>query len=324
MPMVLFGNSPDSLFFLLIALAVNALFGGRWFSFLRSFHPEVLFGRLADGFDRRLNRAKRSERNRILRGGLVVFVLGGLAVVLGVVLLDFAARAAFGRSIEILLLAVLIPLRPVFDEGRSLARALKGERFLPAAFPFLAGVTKGDRHRYARLGIENLAMRFGKDVVAPIFWFILLGLPGVFLARAARVLGQRLGDGSARHLAFGFVPRRFDAALCLIPVRLAGLFLVAAAIFTPRAKPVQGFRVLKGEGGGAFDLHAGWPVAAMAGALDLALGGPGSGKEGRPGASWVGSGRARAGVLDLHQALYLFAVAAFLLFGLMAALAIAV
>ncbi len=323
MPMVLFGGSPDSLFFLLIALAVNVIFGGRWLSFLRPFHPEALFGRLAEWFDRRLNRAKRSERNRTLRGGLVVLVLGGLAFALGVGLLDFAASAAFGRSIEILLLAILIPLRHVFDEGRSLASDLKGERFSPAAFAFLTAAPKDDRHGYARLGIENLAVRFGKDVVAPVFWFVFLGLPGVFLVRATRVLGQRLGGRNARHLAFGFVPRRFDAVLCLIPVHLAGLFLVAAAIFTPRANPVRSFRVLKGDGGGAFGLHAGWPVAAMAGALDLALGGPGSGKEDQPGVAWVGSGRARAGVLDIRHALYLFAVAAFLLFGLMAALAIA-
>ena len=138
------------------------------------------------------------------------------------------------------------------------------------------------------------------------------------------MLGQRLGGCNARHLAFGFVPRRFDPVLCLIPVHLAGLFLVVAAIFTPTANPVRSFRVLKGEGGGAFDFDAGWPVAAMAGALDLALGGPGSGKADRRGAAWVGSGRARAGVLDLRHALYLFAVAGFLLFGLMAALAITV
>jgi len=328
MPISLPGGGSDSLFFLLIALAVNALFGGLSLPVLRPWHPEVLFGRLTDGFDRRLNREKRSARNRTIRGALVVLMLAALAFGVGMVLLDFASDAPFGRYGEIFLLALLIPLRPVFDEGRALAKALKAGRVSLAAFPFLAGGPKGDPHLYARLGIERVSVRFGMDVLAPVFWFVLLGLPGVMLSRAARVLCTHLGGTDPRHQAFGFAARQFDAALGLLPVRLAGIFFVGAAIFTPTANPIRSFRVLINAAGRHPDGNAGWPVAATAGALDVALLGPGHGEPGEGGEEtvqahgvpWIGTGRARLGFQDLHRALYLFAVAAFLLFGATAAL----
>lgn len=323
MPIPLPGGSPDSLFFLLIALVVNALLGGFSLSFLRPVHPEALLARLADGFDRRLNREKRSERNRVIRGALVVLLLTGLSVAVGFVLLRYAATVPFGRYFEIALLAVLIPQRQIFDEGKKLAKVLKVEPFDPAQASLsmrgFSGEVPQDAHATARLAIERLAGRFGQDVVAPVFWFVLLGLPGVFLSRAARLLGARIGRPDARHEAFGFAARRFDAALGFLPARLAGLLLTLAALFTPTANPLAAGRAFAREGKKHPDWSAGPAVAAAAGALDLALLGP---KPGRPaGQPWIGGGRARATFQDARRALYLFTAAALLHFGLVAGLA---
>lgn len=325
MPLSLPGGSPDSLFFLLIALVVNALLGGFSVPFLKPFHPETLFGRASSWFDGRLNREKRSPRNRIIRGALVVLVLAGLAFAAGVGLLNYVASAPFGRYIEVLLLAILIPQRQVFDEARLLGTALKGEHFDPAQVPFLAEgnfhSAKMDSHAIARLAIERLAERFAKDVVAPVFWFVLLGLPGVFLSRAVRVLRLRIGGADTQHQAFGFVPKRLDTALGFLPARLAGLVLVVAALFTPTASPARSARQLGPEGRKHPDMNAGWPVAAMAGGLDLALLGPKKGEAEKEGDPWIGSGRARATPQDIKRALYLFFAGAVLNFGLVAVLA---
>ncbi|MCE2509423.1 MAG: cobalamin biosynthesis protein [Alphaproteobacteria bacterium] len=325
MPLPFPGGSPDSLFFLLIALVVNALLGGVSLSFLKPFHPEALLGQGADWFDRRLNREKRSERNRIIRGALVTLLLVGFAFALGVFVLNKAATAPFGRYLEILLLAVLIPVRQVFDEARLLGVALKGERFDPSRVPFLAegnfDSAKMDSYALARLAIERLAEGFGKDVVAPVFWFALLGLPGVFLSRAGRVLAVRIGSTDAAHRAFGFASRRLDAALGFLPVRLAGLVLVVAALFTPTAAPAKSARALVPEGGKHPDMNAGWPVAATAGALDLALLGPRQEAAEKEAMPWIGSGRARATHQDIRRALYLFFAGGIFTFGLVAALA---
>lgn len=324
MPLSLPGGGPDSLFFLLIALVVNALLGGFSVPFLKPFHPEAIFGRASSCFDGRLNREKRSPRNRIIRGALVVLVLAGLAFAAGVGLLNYMASAPFGRYIEILLLAVLIPERQVFDEARQLGTALKGERFNPAQLPFLAqgnfDSAKMDSFAFARFAIERLAERFGKDVVAPVFWFVLLGLPGVFLSRAVRVLETRIGGTDASHRAFGFAARRLDAALGFLHARLAGLVLMAAALFTSTASPARSARQLGPEGWKHPDRNAGWPVAAMAGALDLALLGPKKGEAEKKDEPWIGSGRARATHQDIKRALYLFFVGAVLNFGLVAVL----
>lgn len=324
MPLALPGGSPDSLFFLLIALIVNALLGGISIPFLKPFHPEALLGRMAVWFDRRLNREKRSERNRIIRGGLVVFILAGFSFALGVFVLNKAGTAPFGRYAEILLLAILVPARQVFDEARLLGTALKGERFDPSRVPFLVegnfDSAKMDSYALARLAIERLAERFGKDVMAPVFWFVLLGLPGVFLSRTGRVLALRLGGMDAAHRAFGFAPRQFDTALGFLPARLAGLVLVVAALFAPTASPARAARALSAEGKKHPDPNAAWPVAATAGALDLALLGPKKG-EGEKAANWIGSGRARATHQDVRRALYLFFAGGVFTFGLVAALA---
>jgi len=102
---------------------------------------------------------------------------------------------------------------------------------------------------------------------------------------------------------------RLNDILGLIPARLAGLFLVLAAVFAPTARPARAARVMVREAGRHRSINGGWPIAAMAGALNVTLGGPRHYAGLTTGDAWIGSGPARLGGRDIGRALYLYAVA---------------
>src|SRR5207248_2417172 len=94
-----------------------------------------------------------------------------------------------------------------------------------------------DQHGVARAAIESLAENFSDGVVAPVFWYLVLGLPGLFAYKMANTLDSMIGHRSARYRSFGWAAARFDDGLNLVPARLSGLLLTAAALFAPEARP---------------------------------------------------------------------------------------
>ena len=175
-----------------------------------------------------------------------------------------------------------------------------------------------DAHGVARAAIESLAENFADGVVAPIFWYVLLGLPGLLVYKTVNTLDSMIGYRNDRYRAFGWASARLDDVLNLIPARLAGLILVLAAPFVPKGRPVAAMVTMVTESGHHRSPNSGWPEAAAAGALGLALGGPRK----YPGLvvdeKWIGSGRARAEIADIHRALHLFTVACVMDAGLVA------
>jgi adenosylcobinamide-phosphate synthase len=121
----------------------------------------------------------------------------------------------------------------------------------------------------ARAALESLAENASDGVVAPLFWGALLGLPGIAAYKAINTLDSMIGHRSPRHAAFGRVAARLDDAANLVPARLTGL-LIALASGRPRA----GLRVMARDARHHRSPNAGWPEAAMAGALGVRLSGP--------------------------------------------------
>ena len=163
-----------------------------------------------------------------------------------------------------------------------------------------------DRHGVARAAIESLAENFGDGVVAPVFWYLVLGLPGLFAYKAANTLDSMIGHRTPHYRAFGWAAARFDDLLNLAPARLGGLLLAAAALFARDARPDRALWVMLRDARKHRSPNAGWPEGAMAGALGLALAGPRRYAEGMVSDPWVGDGTARAGVGDIARALRLF------------------
>ena len=131
-----------------------------------------------------------------------------------------------------------------------------------------------DEAGVSRAAIESLAENFSDGVVAPAFWLAIGGLPAAAAYKAANTADSMIGHRSKRHEAFGWASARFDDLINLPASRLSALLIVAAACFTSGASAGDAWRAVLRDAGKHRSPNAGWPEAAMAGALGLSLAGP--------------------------------------------------
>jgi adenosylcobinamide-phosphate synthase len=126
----------------------------------------------------------------------------------------------------------------------------------------------------SRAAIESLAENFSDGTVAPIFWFAVLGLPGLCAYKAINTLDSMIGHRNERYEYFGKAAARIDDAVNYIPARLTGFLIVIAACLVRGANAKNAFRAMYRDASCHRSFNAGWPEAAMAGALGIALAGP--------------------------------------------------
>lgn len=303
----------DPLLVLFCALLLDAYFGDMPLLFRRVPHPVVLVGRAIAWFDARLNREQRSEEARLGRGVVTVAVLVVAAALAGFAIDLVCRRFAYGWIVELLVIAVMVAQRSLFDRVQAVGHALS-EKGLHAGREEVRHIVGRDplsldAYGVARAGIESLAENFSDGVVAPVFWAALFGLPGLFVYKTANTLDSMIGHLSPRYRSFGWAAARFDDLLNLVPARLSGVLIALAAVLAPKASGIDAARIVLRDAGKHRSPNAGWPEAAMAGALDLALAGPRRYAERVVNDPWIGDGRARATPADMHRALLVYAIA---------------
>lgn len=267
----------DAALVLMIALVADAVIGDPDMLWRRWPHPVAWIGALIGWLDRSLNRDTDSFAKRRRRGALALALLLGVCG-LAALALDGILRVLPGHPwTSGLLASVLIAqkslyvhvarVRDAFAQG-GLDAARKAVSMIVGRSP-----ESLDEAGIARAAIETTAENFSDGVVAPVFWFALLGLPGLVLCKAVNTADSMIGHRTARHEAYGWAAARLDDLMNLIPARLSGLFVALSA---PLANGSSCAALL--TMGRDARLHkspnAGWPEAAMAGALGVALAGP--------------------------------------------------
>ena len=308
-------------FILLIALALDALIGDpRWLP-----HPVRAMGWLTGLLDRALNRERLGEGARVLLGGLAVLLVVGACAAAGWAVAHHATALGWGWLAELALVAVLLAQRDMADHMVRVARGLDaGAEPARAALRHIVGrdVSALDEHGIPRAAIESGAENYSDGVVAPAFWYLLLGLPGLLAYKAINTMDSMIGHRSPRYLAFGRAAARLDDAVNWLPARLAGGLIAVAAVCIPGAAPGRAWRTMVRDASRHSSPNAGWPEAAMAGALGLALLGPRR-YEGEAAAdeAWLGDGRREATADDLRRTVWVFAVACALVAVITAAIA---
>lgn len=308
------------------AMLLDALIGDPPWLYRYLPHPVAVLGRLIALLDGKLNRPNRSRINRTVRGALVMLVVTGLATAVGWGLHQGLVQMPHGWLVEALVVSVLLAGRGLFDHVRQVARALdrdglaEGRRMLSR---IVSRKTDNlDRHGVARASIETLSENYSDALVAPVFWYLLLGLPGICACKAINTLDSMVGYRTEHHEAFGFASARADDAMNYLPARLSGLLVVLAAALTPGARPLAAFRIMIKFARRHKSPNAGWPEAAFAGALNIAIGGPRRYPDGSEVGIWIGEGRARLHTRDIRRAQFLYSVAAVLLWLAAAGLAL--
>jgi adenosylcobinamide-phosphate synthase len=303
----------DPLLLLLAALALDMIVGDLPGIFRFVPHPVVLVGRAITWLDERLNREHRGDGTRRVRGILTVAVLVLAAASVGFALAILLRAVRYGWIAEVLLVAILIAQRSLFEHvamvGEALGRGgIVGGR---EAVRHIVGRDPQslDEHGVARAAIESLAENFSDGVVGPALWYALFGLPGIFAYKTANTLDSMIGHRTPRYLQFGWAAARLDDLMNLAPARLSGMLLASAALVAPQARGAPAFRVMLRDARKHRSPNAGWPEAATAGALDLALAGPRRYHGQLVNDPWLGDGRARATVGDIDRALRLYMIA---------------
>lgn len=303
----------DPLVLLLMALVLEAYFGEMRLVFKAVPHPVRLIGGLIAWLDTKLNREHRSQMDRAMRGAFSVLVVVTLAGAIGWTVAWITLSHDFGWVIEVFALVTLLAGRELFDRVSAVRRALDndGAEAGREAVSHIVGRDPAylDEHGIARASIESLAENFSDAVVAPVFWYVLFGFPGLLVYKAVNTLDSQIGYMNPKYRAFGMTAARLDDIVNFIPARLSGLLIAIAAIIAPRANPWVALKTMMLDAGKHRSTNAGWPEAAMAGAIGLALAGPRKYATETVNDPWIGNGRARATTTDMEVALYIYMVA---------------
>ena len=305
----------------LVALALDAAIGWPQGLYRRIGHPVGLFAWVIDRCEARWNRPDEGDTRKRLSGVVTVLVLIGIAGGGGWLLQTAIVHllGAWGWPLLALLAFPALAQRSLHDHVAAVAQALRNgdlEAARAAVGMIVGRDTQAlDASGVARAAIESLAESFCDGVAAPLFWLLALGLPGVWTYKAINTADSLIGHREERWRAFGWAAARSDDLLNLIPARLAGAVLCLAG--------GGGWRTLWRDAGKHASPNAGWPEAAMAGALDLRLAGPIAYDGVLHAKPWIGDGRESAAVEDLERALRIYLRACLLLW-MLAALPLAI
>lgn len=272
------------------ALLLDGLFGEPRWLWSRLPHPAVLMGRVVGALDKRLNTAPAQRA----KGVLAVLLLSGGAILTG------HALSLGGTVIEVIVAAILLAQRSLVQHVAAVAAALPLS--VEEARTKVAMIVSRDcrdmtQAQIARAAIESASENLSDGVIAPAFWFLLAGLPGLVLYKAINTADSMIGYRTPRHEAFGWAAARSDDLLNLIPARLTG------AMIAVLSGQLAAWPDIMRDARQHRSPNAGWPEAAMARALDLALAGPRSYDGQLRQLAWVnGAARREIGADDIDAA----------------------
>ncbi|MCK8455336.1 adenosylcobinamide-phosphate synthase CbiB [Sphingomonas faeni] len=296
----------------LVALLVDAAIGWPAAVYARIGHPVGGFARLIGLAEARWNVRESSAAARRAAGILTMLLLVGVVVIVALAL-DTALRTVFGYVGWIAIGVFAAPglaIRSLHDHVVPVAHALKAGDLATARtrVAMIVGrdVTSLDEAGVARAAIESLAESVCDGVVAPLFWLVVAGLPGLWAYKAINTADSLIGHREERWRAFGWAAARTDDVANLLPARLSGVLLCLAGL--------GGWRTMWRDAGNHASPNAGWPEAAMAGALGLKLAGPIAYDGVSVAKPYIGDGRADATAADLRAALGIYCRACVLLF----------
>jgi len=269
--------SLDHFAILTAALVLDAIVGDPDFLWQRVHHPVALMGNAISFFDRHLNSEKLSALWRRIVGGLALVPVIAVVAIVGAGLESAFRVTPFGWLGTIAAAAVMLAGRSLYDHVKAVADAFAKGGLATArhAVAKIVGRDPGslDQPRVCRAAIESAAENFSDGVVAPALWFLALGLPGLLAYKAINTADSMIGHLTPRYQDFGWAAARLDDLVNFPASRLAGA-LIALVAPVAGGSTADGFRTMLADAPRHRSPNAGWPEAAMASALGIALAGP--------------------------------------------------
>ncbi len=263
---------------LTIAILADALIGDPVQVYRHISHPIVLIGRMIAWADRSFNRESQSPVQRRRAGRIVcaAFSLGAFS--LGWAFQTLLLSLPGGQLWLGLLMSTLIAQQSLYIHVADVAKALELSGLEGGRIAVARIVGRDpealDEAGITRAAIESLAENFSDGIVAPVLWGLVLGLPGMLAYKTINTMDSMIGHKSPRHLDFGRAAAKLDDLVNFPASRLSALLIVIASSFSCNASATQAWRAVKRDARRHKSPNAGWPEAALAGALDFAIAGP--------------------------------------------------
>lgn len=292
-----------------LALAIERRLGYPASLLSRIGHPVMWFGALISFFETRLNTPARTPQQRKLAGVIAMglLLLAVLIVTIGIrtmlswlplgwvlemlIATAFLAQKELGRAVT----AVSDALRVSLAEGRDAVSQIVGRD--PQAL---------DEAGVARAAVETLAESTSDGVVAPWFFLVLFGLPGIAAYKAINTADSMIGHLNERYRDYGWAAARFDDVVNWVPARLSAMLITAGCFLVPGASPSTAWATARRDAKKHDSPNAGWPEAAFAGALGFQLGGPRSYDGELVDLPAFGAGKSQLGPSDILRAVALY------------------
>lgn len=298
---------------LFLALVFDRIVGDPDWLWRKYPHPVVLFGKAISFLDKRWNDPGLSFEARRRNGVFALVLLLAASLLAGHAIHRLLGHFGWlGLLVEALIAGVLLAQKSLADHVRAVADGLRSDGLAGGrrAVSMIVGRDPEtlDEPAVCRAAIESLSENFSDGVVAPAFWFALLGLPGLFAYKMLNTADSMIGHRSEKYLAFGWASARADDLANLVPARFSVLLIAVAALV--RRGPAAARRAV-GTALRDAGLHrspnSGWPESAMAGAIDIQLAGPrvyGGERVSEPMIN--GAGRDRISAADVEDAIEVF------------------
>ena len=246
-----------------LALILDAIFGEPDWLWRRIPHPAVLMGRAVGWVDARFNQGDQLY----LKGVGAVLLLIALSLAVSIPL----SWSGFYGVFEVAGAAILLAQRSLSQHVNAVAAGLKvslAEGRARVAMIVGRDPETLDESGVARAAIESAAENWSDGVIAPAFWFLIAGLPGIVVYKMINTADSMIGHRNEKYAQFGWAAARLDDVMNLIPARLSGLLI---CLIGGRRKALK---VMWRDAPKHKSPNAGWPESALASTLDIAVAGP--------------------------------------------------
>jgi len=235
-------------------------------------HPVVWFGKMIAFGEHRLNQgAHRKLKGALMAICLIVFVFVATWLLRRLPIADGWWALGFDAVVIFFCLAGTTLVREVREVFRALDRSLDEGR---AQVARIVGrdTSELSAQEVRTAALETLAENLSDGVIAPLFWLMLLGVPGMAAYKMVNTLDSMIGYRTERYRDFGCWAAHIDDVANFLPARLTALLMILpVALFTHRYSLFTFVRV---NGRRHASPNSGYPEAALAGILDCRFGGP--------------------------------------------------
>ncbi len=305
---------------LLVAMLIEAIAG--WPDRLHRLigHPVSWLGYLINRLDQSLNREDGSDFSRRISGLIAALLTITFTAAMAWGISRLLPGGLWGILLGGVLAWPLVAARSMYDHVAAVARPLVDED-LETARAAVALIVGRDPERLdatgvSRAALESLAENSSDGIVAPILWGLIFGLPGIAAYKAVNTLDSMIGHRTPRHQAFGWAAARIDDVANFVPARLTGMLFAVVS-----GRLISSVQCMMHDASRHRSPNAGWPEAAMAGALGVRLSGPRTYAGGVSDEPWLNAQARDAAPADLHRGLRFFLRAMLFLAAVLALLA---